>query len=43
MLKEGIRDHCHKRVPVKALPGSTLEVVEAEFFFHLPPRSIRVA
>lgn len=35
MLKEGIRDHCHECVPVKALPGSALEVVEAEFFLHL--------
>ena len=35
MLKEGVRDHRHERVPVKALPGSALEVVEAEFFFHL--------
>ena len=35
MLKEGVGDHCHERVSVKALPGSALEVVEAEFFFHL--------
>ena len=35
MLKEGVSDHCHERVSVKAVPGSTLEVVEPEFFFHL--------
>ena len=35
MLKEGERDHCHERMAVKALPGSSLEVIEAEFFFQL--------
>ena len=35
MLKEGVRDHCHERVSVKALPRSALEMVEAKFFFHL--------
>ena len=35
MLKEGVRDHCHERVSVEALPGPSLEVIEAEFFFHL--------
>ena len=35
MLKEGEGDHCHERMPVKALPGSSLEVVEAEFLFQL--------
>ena len=35
MLKEGEGDHRHERMPVKALPGSSLEVVEAEFFFQL--------
>jgi len=35
MLKEGVRDHGHERVSVKALPGSSLEVIETEFFFHL--------
>ena len=25
----------HKRMTVKALPGSSLEVVETKFFFHL--------
>ena len=33
MLKEGVSDHCHQGVTVKALPGAFLEVVEAEFFF----------
>jgi hypothetical protein len=33
MLKEGVSDHCHEGVTVKALPGASLEVVEAEFFF----------
>ena len=35
MLKEGVSDHCHERVSVKTVPGSTLEVIEPEFFFHL--------
>jgi hypothetical protein len=35
MLEECIRDHCHESVTVKALPGSYLEVVEAELFFQL--------
>ena len=35
MLKEGVSDHCHEGVTVKALPGASLEVVEAEFFFQL--------
>ena len=33
MLKEGVSDHCHEGVTVKAMPGTSLEVVEAEFFF----------
>ena len=35
MLKEGVCHHGHERVSVKALPGSALEVIETEFFFHL--------
>ena len=35
MLEECIRDHCHESVTMKALPGSSLEVIEAEFFFQL--------
>jgi hypothetical protein len=35
MLKEGESDHRHQRMPVEALPGSPLEVVEAEFLFQL--------
>ena len=35
MLKEGVSDHRHKRVAVKASPGSSLEVIETEFFFQL--------
>ena len=27
--------HRHKRMTVKALPGSSLEVVKTELFFHL--------
>ena len=45
MLEEGIGDHRHERVAVKALPGPALEVIEAEFLFQLlvsllanPPR-----
>jgi hypothetical protein len=35
MLEGGVNDHRHKRMTVKALPGSSLEVVKTEFFFHL--------
>jgi len=35
MLEEGVSDHCHESVTVKALPGSSFEVVEAEFLFQL--------
>src|SRR5436309_9718693 len=35
MLEEGICDHRHERMTVKALPGSSLEVIETEFFFQL--------
>jgi hypothetical protein len=35
MLEEGVSDHRHKRMTVKALRGSSLEVVKTEFFFHL--------
>jgi hypothetical protein len=30
MLMEGVSDHCHERVSVKAAPGSALEVVEPD-------------
>ena len=35
MLEEGVGDHRHKRMSVKALPGSSLEVVKTKLFFHL--------
>ena len=35
MLKEGIGEHRHKRVAMKALPGSPLEVIKSELFFEL--------
>ena len=35
MLEERVGDHSHERMTVKALPGSSLEVIEAEFFFQL--------
>src|SRR5918994_6595807 len=45
MLEEGVGDHRHQRMTVQALPGSSLEVIETEFFFQLlvsllanPPR-----
>jgi hypothetical protein len=31
VLKEGVSDHCHQCMTVQALPGSTFEVIEAEF------------
>jgi len=35
MLKEGKGDHGHERMAVQALPGSSFEVIEAEFLFQL--------
>src|SRR6187431_3220067 len=35
MLEEGVSDHRHKRMTVKALPGSAFEVIKTEFFFQL--------
>src|ERR1700738_3701778 len=35
MPEEGVSDHRHERMTVKALPGPSLEVVKTEFFFHL--------
>jgi hypothetical protein len=35
VLEEGIGDHGHQRMAVKALPGTPLEVIETEFLFHL--------
>src|ERR1700719_1319534 len=35
MLEEGVGNHRHKCMTMKALPGSALEVIKTEFFFHL--------
>ena len=35
MLEKGVSDHRHQGVAVKPLPGSSLEVVETQFLFHL--------
>src|SRR6516165_2921957 len=35
MLEEGVSDHRHKRMTVKALPGSSLGMVKTKLFFHL--------
>ena len=35
MLEEGVRNHRHERMTVKALPGSSLEVIETELFLQL--------
>jgi hypothetical protein len=35
MLETGVGGHCHERMAVKAVPGSSLEVVETEFLFQL--------
>jgi hypothetical protein len=32
MLKEGIGDHRHEGMTVDAMPRSSLEVIETEFF-----------
>src|SRR5215510_7540859 len=35
ILEEGVGDHGHEHVTVKALPGPALEVIKAKFFFQL--------
>jgi len=35
MLEECVSDHGHQRMTMKALPGSSLEVIKPEFFFQL--------
>src|SRR5258707_11564305 len=35
MLEEGVSNHCHQRVTVKAVPRPSLEVVEPEFLLQL--------
>ena len=35
ILEEGVGDHRHERVTMKALPGSALEVIKAKLFFQL--------
>lgn len=34
-MQEGVGDHCHQGVSVKADPGPALEVVEAQFLLEL--------
>lgn len=35
MLEEGVSDHGHKRMTMKAMPGPSLEVVEAKLLLQL--------
>ena len=35
MLEEGVGDHCHEHVTMKALPGPALEVIKGKLFFQL--------
>ena len=35
VLEEGEGEHHHQGVPMKPVPGTALEVVEAEFLLHL--------
>lgn len=35
MLEEFVSDHGHERMTMKALPGSSLEVIKPEFLFQL--------
>ena len=35
MLEEGVGDHCHQGVPVKSLPGASLEVIKPKLFLEL--------
>ena len=35
MLEEGVSDHGHEGMTMKALPGSAFEVIKSEFFFQL--------
>ena len=34
MLEECVSDHGHERMTMKALPGSSLEVIKREFLFQ---------
>jgi hypothetical protein len=35
MLEECVSDHRHECMTMEALPGSSFEVIEPEFFFQL--------
>ena len=35
MLEEGVGDHRHECMTMQALPGPSLEVIEAKFFLEL--------
>ena len=35
VLEECVSDHCHERVSMEALPGSSFEVIETKFLFQL--------
>jgi len=35
ILEEGVGDHRHERMTVKALPRTAFEVIETKFFFQL--------
>ena len=35
MLEKGVCNHRHQGMPMQPLPGSSLEVIEAQFLFHL--------
>ena len=41
ILKEGVGDHCHERMPMQALPGSAFKVIETEFFFEVADEPAR--
>ena len=35
MLEKSVSDHRHQRMTMKALPGSSLKMIETKFFFQL--------
>ena len=42
MLEEGVINHCHERLAVKDVPGSSLEMVEAALLFQLLDMPMRL-
>jgi hypothetical protein len=41
VLEECVSDHGHERMTVQALPGSSLEVIEPQFFLSIADGPVR--